>query len=197
MELKVEYLSINALKPYEKNAKLHSKEQIEQIKESIELFGMNDPIAIWSDNVIIEGHGRLIACKELGIDNVPVIRLDHLSDEQRRAYCLVHNKLTMNTDFDLDILSLELDEIIDIDMSDFGFDLDSLSPDGLGTDFTLDDSEKSEIVQMTFTLHEKQKELIEYAMGIVKNDITETFGNANNNGNAIYEVVRQWAELKK
>jgi len=123
MELKVEYLSLEELKPYEKNAKLHSKEQIAQIKKSIEEFGMNDPIAIWKDNVIIEGHGRLMACKELNIKSVPVIRLDYLTDEQRRAYCLVHNKLTMNTDFDLGLLSGELDGILDIDMSDFGFDL--------------------------------------------------------------------------
>lgn len=112
--------------PYAKNAKKHDKKQIEQIKKSIEEFGMNDPIAIWNDNEIIEGHGRLIACKDLGIELVPVIRLDHLTDEQRRAYCLVHNKLTMNTDFDIDILNEELGDILEIDMGDFGFDFSSL-----------------------------------------------------------------------
>ena len=121
MKLKIEYVDINSIKPYKNNAKQHPKEQIEQIKKSIEQFGMDDPIGIWKDE-IVEGHGRLIACKELGFAEVPVIRLDHLTDEERKAYTLAHNKLTMNSDFDLDILNQELDDILNIDMSDFGFD---------------------------------------------------------------------------
>lgn len=124
MKLKVDYIPIEQLKPYEKNAKIHTPEQIEQIKNSIQEFGMNDPIGIWGEeNLIVEGHGRLIACKELGFDEVPVIRLDSLTDEQRRAYTLVHNQTTMNTGFDLDVLNEELDNI-DIDMSDYGFDIE-------------------------------------------------------------------------
>ena len=124
MELKIEYVDINSIKPYKNNAKLHPQEQIEQIKKSIEQFGMDDPIGIWKDE-IVEGHGRLIACKELGYTEVPIIRLDHLTNEERKAYTLAHNKLTMNSDFDLDILNDELMNSFDtIDMSDFGFDLD-------------------------------------------------------------------------
>lgn len=122
MKLKVEYIPIDDIKPYEKNAKIHTEEQIEQIKKSIEEFGMNDPIGIWSkDNIIIEGHGRLLACKELGMTEVPVIRLDDLTNDQRKAYTLIHNQTTMNTGFDLDILNEELQNI-ELDMSDFGFD---------------------------------------------------------------------------
>lgn len=121
MKLKVEYMPINELTPYENNAKIHTEEQIEQIKKSIQEFGMNDPIGIWRDNIIIEGHGRLMACKELGMEEVPVIRLDDLTDDQRKAYTLIHNQTTMNTGFDLDILNEEL-QSIDLDMSDFGFD---------------------------------------------------------------------------
>ena len=124
MKLKVEYIPIDDITPYEKNAKIHTEEQIEQIKKSIEEFGMNDPIGIWGkDNIIIEGHGRLMACKELGFNEVPVIRLDDLTDEQRKAYTLIHNQTTMNTGFDIDILNEELQNI-ELDMSDFGFELE-------------------------------------------------------------------------
>ena len=123
--LKIEYVSKDQLKPYAKNAKLHTDDQVEQIKRSIEEFGFNDPIAVWGeDNLIVEGHGRLLAAKELGLSEVPVIRLDRLSDEQRRAYTLAHNQLTMNSDFDLEVLAVELSSIQEIDMSDFGFDLE-------------------------------------------------------------------------
>lgn len=137
MKLKVEYIPIDELKPYDKNAKIHTQEQIEQIKESIQEFGMNDPIGIWGkENLIVEGHGRLLACKELGMKEVPVIRLDDLTDDQRRAYTLVHNQTTMNTGFDLDILNEELEDI-DIDMGEFGFeqleedDIEPINDEGL------------------------------------------------------------------
>lgn len=135
--LQIEYLPINELIPYTNNAKIHTREQIDQIKASIEEFGMNDPIAIWKDNIIIEGHGRLLACKELGFDELPVIRLDELTDDERKAYTLVHNKLTMNTDFDIDILNEEL-EHIEIDMTEFGFDLGVFEDEEM--DFENDDS---------------------------------------------------------
>lgn len=120
MKLKIEYLPIEELRPYANNAKEHPAEQVEQIRKSIEEFGFDDPIGIWKDE-IVEGHGRLIAALELGMDYVPVIRLDHLSDDQRRAYALVHNKLTMNSGFNIDLLQIELDDI-DIALTDYGFD---------------------------------------------------------------------------
>jgi len=136
MELKIEYVNKEDLKPYANNAKIHTAEQVEQIKKSIEQFGFNDPIAIWKDNEIIEGHGRLLAVMEMDdIKNVPIIRLDDLTDEQRKAYTLVHNKLTMNTDFDFELLSGELDDIFDIDMEQFGFEI------------SIDDEEPAEVVE--------------------------------------------------
>lgn len=122
MKLKIEYVNKEDLKPYVNNAKIHTAEQVEQIKKSIQEFGFNDPIAVWHEDEIIEGHGRLLAVMEMpDIDTVPVIRLDDLTDEQRKAYMLVHNKLTMNTDFDIDILNLELEDIENINMEAFGF----------------------------------------------------------------------------
>lgn len=197
MKLKVEYIPIDSIKPYENNAKIHTPEQIEQIKASINEFGMNDPIGIWgNDNLIVEGHGRLMACKELGYKEVPIIRLDELTDEQRRAYTLIHNQTTMNTGFDIYILNEELDDIVNIDMTDFGFDLGVLDSDEFGTDFELPNGEKGNIEQMTFTLASEQATLIKSALDMVKSEITETFGNENKNGNAIYEVVKQWVEQR-
>jgi len=127
-KLKVEYISIDDIKTYENNAKLHPAEQIEQIKKSIQEFGFNDPIAIDENNVIIEGHGRYIACNELGIKEVPIIRLEGLDEEHKKAYMLVHNKLTMNSNFDIELLSYELEDI-SIDMSDYGFDMEIEEPE--------------------------------------------------------------------
>lgn len=121
--LSIKYIDINTIKPYEKNAKKHPQKQIEQIMKSIEEFGNNDPIAIWNDE-IVEGHGRYEALKQLGVTSIPVIRLDNLTDEQRKAYTLVHNKLTMNSDFEIDLLNEELENIIDIDMSQFDFKIE-------------------------------------------------------------------------
>lgn len=120
----IEMIPIGELKLYKRNAKKHTPEQIEQIVNSIKAFGMNDPIAVWGDeNVIVEGHGRYLALRSLGEQGeVPCIRLDHLTDEQRKAYALAHNQLTMNTGWDDELLLPELDELGDFfDMSDFGF----------------------------------------------------------------------------
>lgn len=126
--LAIEYVKTSELVPYAGNAKDHPADQIEQIKKSILDYGMNDPIAIWHGNEIIEGHGRLIACEELGIEEVPVIRLDDLTDEERREYALVHNKLTMNSGFDEMKLDFELSALPEFDADFFGFDVSALNP---------------------------------------------------------------------
>jgi site-specific DNA-methyltransferase (adenine-specific) len=131
MELQVEYVSIDSIKPYEGNAKEHPQEQIEQIKKSIEEFGNIDPIGVWH-NEIVEGHGRYAALKELGVESIPVIRLDDLTDEQRKAYTLIHNQLTMNTCFDVEALESELASISDIDVSEYGFDIEKELGGGTG-----------------------------------------------------------------
>lgn len=120
--MEIKKVSIDTITAYEFNAKEHPKEQIEQIKKSIMDFGNCDPIAVDEDGVIIEGHGRYIALAELGYKEVEIIRLEHLTEEQKKAYRLVHNKLTMNSDFDFEILERELAALNDINMEDFGFD---------------------------------------------------------------------------
>ena len=105
----LEKIKISELIPYENNTKLHPKEQIEQIKKSISEFGFNDPIAVDKDNIIVEGHGRYLALLELGIEEVEIIRLGHLTEAQRKAYSIAHNKITMNSDFDFEKLKTELE----------------------------------------------------------------------------------------
>ena len=115
-------IKINDLKPYSKNAKKHPKKQIECIKQSIKQFGFNDPIGIWKDNMVIEGHGRLQALKELGYEEVECIRLNHLTDDERRAYTLAHNKVSEKAEWDFELLNEEIDELFNFDMTDFGFE---------------------------------------------------------------------------
>ena len=123
-QMEIIRLSIDALTPDPQNAKEHPEWQVEQIKKSIENFGNLDPIGIWGDNnLIVEGHGRYMALKELGYTEAECIRLDWLSEEERKAYALAHNKLTMNSEFDAAILADVLKSIGEIDMSLFGFDL--------------------------------------------------------------------------
>ena len=124
-DLKKNTMRVSELVPYVGNAKKHPEWQVEQIANSIQAFGFNDPIAVWQDIaghwVIVEGHGRLLAAKELGMDEVPVIKVDHLDDEGRRAYTLAHNQTNLTTGFDLQMMEAELDAIEGFDMTEFGF----------------------------------------------------------------------------
>lgn len=126
-ELEVVIVRTDELIPYAGNAKLHPHEQIDQIAQSIQEFGNNDPIAVWHNEQgemeIVEGHGRVLALNKLGITEAPVIFLDHLSDNQRKAYTHIHNQLTMNTGFDSEALSEELGKLEGFDMGLYGFDL--------------------------------------------------------------------------
>ena len=118
--LKIEYLPIETLKPYEKNTRKHSQKSIDNIARSIKKYGMCDAIGIWSDkNIIVEGHGRYLACKQIGEKSVPCVRLDHLTDEERREYAIAHNATAELSDWDA--LNMEL-ELEDLDLSDFDFD---------------------------------------------------------------------------
>lgn len=131
-ELKIVYLNPCELKPYEKNARKHTPEDIDQIKESIQKNGFNDPIGIWGEeNLIVEGHGRQIAAMEMGIDRVPCIRLDHMTDTQRRDYAIRHNRTAELSGWDFGKLEEELAalEIEGVDMSGLKFEFDSIQDD--------------------------------------------------------------------
>lgn len=121
--MEIVYKDINELKPYKNNAKKHPQNQIDKIKKSIEEFGFNDPIGVDENNMIIEGHGRYEALKQLGVKQVPCIELNKMTEEQKKAYILVHNKLNMDTGFDTELLNNELLDINTIDMTKFDLNI--------------------------------------------------------------------------
>jgi DNA modification methylase len=116
---KIEQVSIELLIPYANNARTHSDAQVAQIAASIREFGFTNPVLTSDDNTIIAGHGRVMAARKLGLTQVPVIRLSHLSETQRKAYILADNKLALNAGWDDNLLSIEL-----ADLKDLGFDTD-------------------------------------------------------------------------
>ena len=114
----IEALPVTSLVPYAKNSRTHSDEQVAQVAASIKEFGFTNPILVDGDNVLIAGHGRLLAAQRLGLDEVPCIRLSHLTESQKRAYVIADNKLAMNAGWDDDLLMLEIG-----DLKDDGFDV--------------------------------------------------------------------------
>jgi DNA modification methylase len=116
--LNIAYVAIDTLKPYEKNARTHSDAQIAKIADSIKQFGFNDPIAIDGNGCIIAGHGRVMAAKLVGLTDVPTIQLGFLTEENRRAYILAHNRLALDAGWDSALLEIEMKEL-----QEAGFDL--------------------------------------------------------------------------
>ena len=114
--------SIDELKPYEKNPRKNDK-SVDKVAQSIDQFGFRVPVVIDKDNVIVCGHTRYKAAKKLHLASVPCVVADDLTDEQIKAYRLADNKVGEDSEWDIDLLQGELDDIIDIDMADFGFDL--------------------------------------------------------------------------
>lgn len=126
---KVEKRSVSSLIPFAKNSRTHSDEQVAQIAASIKEWGWTVPVLIDTDSQIIAGHGRLMAARKLGMEEVPVMVADGWSDSQKRAYVIADNKLALNAGWDNELLSLELNDLKDIgfDIELTGFSLDELA----------------------------------------------------------------------
>ena len=129
----IEHRAPGSLRPYERNARKHSKKQVRQIAGSIERFGFTNPVLISDDHEIIAGHGRVEAAKLLGLEKVPTVRLSHLSEAERRAYILADNKLALNAGWDPDMLAIEFQALIDLD-----FDVSLIGFSTAEIDLTLD-----------------------------------------------------------
>jgi ParB family chromosome partitioning protein len=121
--MKIIDVSMDQLKPYEKNPRKNDM-SVDYVAESIAQFGFKVPILIDKNNIIIAGHTRYKAAKKLGFKTVPCIVADDLTEEQVKAFRLVDNKVSENSEWDLDLLEFELDSIFDIDMEGFGFNVD-------------------------------------------------------------------------
>jgi ParB family transcriptional regulator, chromosome partitioning protein len=191
---------LDRLVPYERNARTHSAEQVAQIAASIQEFGFTNPILVDGADGILAGHGRLAAAKDMGLAEVPVIVLDHLSAAQRRAYILADNQLALNAGWDMELLQQEVMalNLADFDLSLLGFDEDRIA--GLlegGADVqeleempTLPSGDREPFQQMTFTLHDDQAEIIKEAVQKAKDmgPFADTV-NENSNGNGLSRVA--------
>lgn len=148
LDLKVVYRAPSSLKPYKRNARTHPKKQISQIAASIRQFGFNNPVLISESDEIIAGHGRVLAAVELGLKEVPTVRLDHLTDAERRAYILADNKLAEQAGWDVPTVKLELGELYEEDLE---FNLETTGFETSELDILLhedDEDEEPETVPM-------------------------------------------------
>ena len=118
MEIKtsqhIEQIDLKKLIPYARNSRTHSDIQVSQIAASIREFGFTNPVLITENYDILAGHGRVLAAKKLGMDSVPCIKVDHLNEFQRKAYIIADNQLALNSDWNFDMLSVEIDELNDV-----------------------------------------------------------------------------------
>ena len=115
LNLRIEYCAVSVLEPYSRNARTHTRHQVRQIANSIEAFGFTNPVLIAGANTIIAGHGRVAGAKLLGMDRVPTIRLENLTEAQIRAYVIADNRLAEKAGWDTSILAIELQNLLTID----------------------------------------------------------------------------------
>jgi site-specific DNA-methyltransferase (adenine-specific) len=194
--LKVILKNIKELIPYEKNPRKND-EAVKYVKESIKEFGFKVPMVIDSENVIVAGHTRYKAAKQLKLKEVPCVIADDLTEEQIKAYRLADNKVSEFAEWDYNLLNLELDELINFNMNIYGFEIEGID-DEFGTDFELPNEDKPQTRTITLSLAEEQYQIAFSCIDYItdNNLIKNTYGNANKKSNALFEVIYQWAEQK-
>jgi DNA modification methylase len=140
--MNIEYTLVRDLRPCPNNARTHSPKQIRQIAKSIKRFGFCNPVLTDDNNQIVAGHGRVSAAKQLGIDAVPVVRLSHLSEAEKRAYILADNKLAERAGWDRELLAIELQGLVDLN-----FEIDLTGFETAEIDFILEDAREASGIQ--------------------------------------------------
>jgi len=186
----IEAIALDRLIPYARNSRTHDDAQVAQIAASIREFGFTNPVLVDGDGGIIAGHGRVMAARKLGLAEVPCIRLDYLTETQKRAYIIADNKLALNSGWDENMLRLELDDLreADFDLGTIGFseeELGAFDVDEAGMP-ELSSEDKQPFQQMTFTVHDEQAEDVQAAIAKAKGmGHGESAVNENSNGNAL------------
>ena len=204
-------MKVEDLIPYINNPR-NNENAVDKVASSISEFGFKNPIFVDKNNVVVNGHTRLLASKKLGLKEVPCIVIDDLTDTQIKAFRIADNKTSEYAEWDEELLKIELEQLEDMNfnLEYTGFDMDDIeqmlnlgfdySEDEFGEDFELPSGDKNPIQQISFTLHDNQAELILKAMEDIEykysDDEIETFGNKNKKGNLLYMVVKEWAEQK-
>lgn len=202
--LTVNYRSIGELIPYINNSRTHSESQVQQVAASIKEFGFTNPILIDEGNGIIAGHGRLMAAQLLGLDEVPTITLEGLTEAQRKAYVIADNQLALNAGWDFESLRIEVDRIteFDFDIGLLGFDDDFLGDLLINGDAVvdfpdMDSGDKEPFQQITYTLHDEQAEVVRSAVTLARTSpVVDTGLNDNSNANAIALICGEWLNAK-
>ncbi len=198
--LKINYRKSGDLIPYVNNSRTHSDQQVQQLASSIKEFGFTNPILIDEDGGIIAGHGRLMAAQKLGLDEVPTITLEGLTEAQRKAYVIADNQLAMNAGWDFEALRIEVDRLseLDVDIDLLGFDDDFLNDLLFDSDSEsifpdIASGEKEPYQKKTFTLHDEQVAIIDDAVMLARtNPMSDSSLNDNSNGNAIAFICDDW-----
>lgn len=195
----VKNIPIWEIVPYARNTKKHDKTQINNVAESIKQYGFVQPIVIDKNNVVVIGHCRLLAAKQLKMKEVPCVCVEDLTDEQVKALRIVDNK-SNESPWDFDILP---DELAELELSNFDFDFGidtEYEDENYGDEFSLKDGDREPIQNMTFTFSDDEAEIIKEAISEMKK--TDKFKeydnplNKNGNGNALFLVVEEWLQQK-
>lgn len=171
--MEIKYLKVNELKPYERNAKMHSAEQVEHIANSIKEFGWQQPIVIDKYNIVVIGHGRLLAAQKLGLTEVPCVVADDLSDEQIKALRIVDNQVAKSKT-DNATIAEELSTILELDMEQFGFDIDTVWEFDLSDN---DDEPRSSLQHNVFENQERMQFPSNNYYGFPELQATQTVGD--------------------
>jgi len=198
----MERVDIRQVRSNPDNPRFIKGDKFEKLVKSIREFPQMlelRPIVVNKDMIVLGGNMRLKACEEAGIDQVPIIFADNLTEEQQKEFIIKDNSSFGEWDWDLLANEWDTEQLID-----WGMDLPkewALDPDELGEDFSLADGDKEPFQQMTFKLADEQAEQIKNALDDIKKldefKYVETFANENSNGNALYLIIMQWAEQRK
>ncbi len=166
--------------PYQQNNRTHPPEQIQRIADSIKAFGFNQPIVIDESNTVLVGHGRLLAAQRLKLKTVPVIKLTHLDEAQKRAYRIIDNKLQNDSQWDFDAIEKEIEALqaLNFDYSEYGLDDLIITPSVLDS-VDIGGEERETDFSRTFTLTKEQVEEVDAAVALAAEMNPDQEGNKN------------------